>query len=284
MNLNQLWQEMAKAPDRFGVAEGAPFTAAFFARAIARPPSAWRNLRHPIVYHLLFWESGRIPPAYLKEMNCGSLDDMDWYEILRMNPMMMKHPLCPIDWDDESWDELISINPGCAKYRESQEPPVDVSFPAGYAELERNYTDLAIRLRGIGAPPEVVPDTYDGYLRLASSRAWEKMCPILANALGKMHVDSFQRVQMDGGYADHAFSTAKIALLVQAYKGIDRLPAQCHELALLAEALASNEPGGRAIPAVFFGETQGVPSLPDGIVPLAPHDFGKIMRWFRPAS
>lgn len=286
---------MSKDAKYFGIVGGGPFADAFFARAIAQPPRAWRSLAHRVVYQLLFWESHRIPPSYLREMNCQTINDMEWYEILRMNPMMMKHPLCPSDWSEECWEELTSINPGCAKYRQdadsSDDDPesdkTDVSdamLTVTGMDFSRCYPRVVVSLQRLGLISDDVPREYDGYLQLSSMRTWEDVCKIVNRALMPFEVECFMNVKLNGGYADTAFSTATKAFLVQAYRGRDKLSDQCKELATVAKTLTDNEPDGQALSAIFFAEAAGIPSLPAGITSLTPGDIGKIKRWFRPMA
>lgn len=95
-DLKALWRKMSRDKEKYGKPGGAPFAEAFYEVARYYPVEAWRKAGGDIAYDMLLWIDD-LDPDILSNLDCSSFGGYDWFELLRINPNALGHPLCPKD-------------------------------------------------------------------------------------------------------------------------------------------------------------------------------------------
>lgn len=93
-DLKALWREMKRDKAKYGTPGGAPFANAFYEVARYYPLASWRKAGHEITFQMLMWVE-ELDRDISENLNCSSLDEFDWQEILMVEPLLFGHPQCP---------------------------------------------------------------------------------------------------------------------------------------------------------------------------------------------
>lgn len=116
-----------------------------------------------------------------------------------------------------------------------------------------------------------------------TSLPWDKAVLIFENIFGRMGVDSFQNVLIDGGRAHQVYSTEETALLIQPFQGMNHFRHQCEELLLLRKRLMSlEETDVNVLPAIYFSDSSEAHKIASwkGIAKITPNNMGAFKRYF----
>lgn len=119
-DLKALWREMKRDKAKYGTPGGAPFADAFYEMARYYPLASWRRAGHEITFQVLMWVE-ELDKDISENLDCSSLDDYDWQEILMVEPILLGHPQCPRNFHPLDYLHWIRSDIRCLQYVDMDE-------------------------------------------------------------------------------------------------------------------------------------------------------------------
>ena len=164
-DLKTLWREMKRDKAKYGNPGGSPFANAFYEVARYYPLASWRKAGREITFQMLMWVE-ELDQDISANLNCSSLDEFDWQEILMVEPLLFWHPQSPRKFHPLDTMHFINNDNRCLAH---------VDIDEFVSELQPEYAEeFAWSPKDVKAAREIGADAFADWLeRYALSRRKE---------------------------------------------------------------------------------------------------------------